>query len=258
MRRWLLRRRRQAAIVPGDRWSPLPGRGTTAEPLEIGGLAVTHRSFGVTAAGAGLNGARTGRVDVVDVVDTPSGPRALIGTVEAAGTAGRSTAAALVTAFRAGAGEAALPDVAVALDAALSRAGGDPAAAPVLMVEVRPQGDVTVVNCGHPEPLLLFAGHGAIPLRTTRGTAPLGRRPQPAGDEYHLQRGEAVFCFTSGVTEVRGDHGAVFDVVSRCRTAVGERLDAMAVADCVFADLFVHCHGAVERDASLLLLQRLH
>jgi hypothetical protein len=45
--------------------------------------------------------------------------------------------------------------------------------------------------------------------------------------------------------------------VTRCRAAVGETLDATAVVDCLFADLFVHFRGAVGHDASLLLLQRL-
>jgi len=256
VRRWLLRRRGQAAIAPGDRWPGPPVRNSTARPLEIGGLAVAHRSFGVTVAGDAAAGA--GGVDVVDVADTPYGPRALIGTVEAAGTAGRPGAAALVTAFRACVGEAALENVAAALDDAVSRTGGGtPPVAAVLLVEVRSRGDVTVVNCGHPEPVLLFAAGGAIPLRTTRGTAPLGRGPRPAPDEYHLQRGEAVFCFTAGATGARSPDGAVFDIVTRCRGAVGEVLEPTAVVDCVFADLFRHYGGAVDHEASLLLLQRL-
>jgi serine phosphatase RsbU (regulator of sigma subunit) len=208
----------------------------------------------VTGAGAATTGA--GPVDVVDVLHTAYGPRALIGTVEAEGTVGRLAAAALVTAFRAGAGDAAPEHVAASLEDALSRTAGEVASAGVLVVEVRPQGDVTVVNCGHPEPLLLFAGGGAIPLRTTRGTSPLGRSPQPARDDYHLQPGEGIFCFTAGVTGARGGSGAVFDVVTRCRAAVGATLDAGAVVDCVFADLFAHFGGAVEHDASLLLLER--
>jgi serine phosphatase RsbU (regulator of sigma subunit) len=213
-------------------------------------MAVAHRSFGVIVAGAGP-------VDVVDVVETAHGLRAVIGTVEAADTAARPVAAALVTAFRSCADEAAVEDVAAALDAAVSGMGGEAVSAAVLVVGVGAQGDATVVNCGHPEPLLLFAGGGAIPLRTTRGTAPLGRRPRPARDDYHLQRGEAVLCFTAGVTQARGGKGPVFDLVTRCRGAVGETLDATAVVDCVFADLFVHFGGAVGHDASLLLLHRL-
>jgi hypothetical protein len=255
VRRWLLRRRRTGAIAPGERPPAFPARNSTARPLEIGGLAIAHRSFGVTTGGGATTGA--GRVDVVDVVDSPFGPRALIGAVEGPGTAGRAGAAGLVTAFRACAGEAALDDVAVALDDAVARPGAGPVAAAVLLVEHPPQGDVSVVNRGHPDPLLLFAGGGAIPLRTTRGTAPLGRGPRPARDEYHLQRGEAVLCFTPGVTEARGGGGAVFDVVARCRGAVGEVLDATAVVDCLFADLFSHIGGTVEHDASLLLLHRL-
>jgi serine phosphatase RsbU (regulator of sigma subunit) len=225
--------------------------------LELGNVAVVHRSFGVTVCGGGSTGAAgAGPVDVVDVVETAYGPRALLATVEAAGTAGRAAAAGLVSAFRTCVGEAALEDVAAALDQTVARTSGAPVSAGALLTEVGPQGDVAVVNCGHPEPLLLYAAGGAIPLRTTRGTTALGRRPQPARDEYHLQRGEAVLCFSPGVTRAGGGDSGVFDVVTHCRRAVGDLLDPVAVADCVFRDLFVHFGGAVEHDASLLVLHR--
>jgi hypothetical protein len=174
VRRWPLRRRRPAAIAPTDRLAGLSAGRWAARPLELGGMAVAHRSFGVIVAGAGP-------VDVVDVVETAHGLRAVIGTVEAADTAARPVAAALVTAFRSCADEAAVEDVAAALDAAVSGMGGEAVSAAVLVVGVGAQGDATVVNCGHPEPLLLFAGGGAIPLRTTRGTAPLAAVPDRPG-----------------------------------------------------------------------------
>ncbi|GAB2677913.1 PP2C family protein-serine/threonine phosphatase [Thalassiella azotivora] len=102
--------------------------------------------------------------DMVEVVDTPTGVRVLVGDVRGKGVEAVRLTGAVVGAFREHAGRAPdLPALAWALDAAVQREGGPEDFVTALLVEVHDDGGVLVVSCGHPAPYLTGSTPGRAP-----------------------------------------------------------------------------------------------
>ena len=105
----------------------------------------------------------------------------------------------------------ALAELARTLDQAFLRfEPGDEDFATVVMVELRDDGGLTVVNCGHPPPLVVTRG-GLAPIRAAGlRAAGRARTRDPRPTELRLEPGDRLLLFTDGILESR-HAGRFFD-----------------------------------------------
>ena len=140
---------------------------------QVGQLAVAGRYVSASAA-ADIGG------DLYEALDTPYGVRMIIGDVRGKGIDAVRLASIVLGSYRHVAYERAdLRAIVADLDRAVARSVGDEDFVTAALVEER-GGTLTVVNCGHPAPLLLRRGR-VIPLDPPRPAPPLGFSPGGAG-----------------------------------------------------------------------------
>src|SRR6185436_18162961 len=136
---------------------------------KVGTLAVAGRYISAAAA-ADIGG------DLYEALDTPYGVRMIIGDVRGKGIDAVRLASLVLGAYRHVAYERSdLRDIVADLDRAVARSVGDEDFVTAAFVEER-GGTLTVVNCGHPAPLLLRRGR-VIALEPPRSAPPLGLGP---------------------------------------------------------------------------------
>ncbi|MEU6173482.1 PP2C family protein-serine/threonine phosphatase [Streptantibioticus parmotrematis] len=253
-----------------------------------------HRVGGFGVAGAYLpaqDGAQVGG-DLYDVLATPYGVRVVLGDVRGHGLPALATVAALLAGFREAAHEEPgldgvlrrlersmarhLRERAQADHPAAGRPGGGGQAtvgeefATVLLLQVRRDGTLTALNCGHPWPHRVRAAPGrpvrVTPLSCARPMAPLGvldpGAQRPRVQHGKLRPGEALFLHTDGAEDARDAAGEFFALPAALEHAAGnattgdgslapERLVA-AVRDA----LLRHAGGRPADDVALLALRR--
>lgn len=220
VRRALLRELRQVRRVAGAAQSvllrPLPPR--------IDGLNIAAAQLSADH-GASIGG------DLYEAIATEHGVRVVMGDVRGHGLGAIGTVAAVLGSFREAAhDEPELGGVLRRLERALGRhlcardraehlsAGLDPDSpaaeefVTVLLLEIRGDGEVHALNCGHPWPYLL--GRGRVrPLVRAEPLPPLGPFPLPPGLPAEpcgrLRPGEGLFLHTDGVEDARDTPGAV-------------------------------------------------
>ncbi|MER7752313.1 PP2C family protein-serine/threonine phosphatase [Kitasatospora sp. NPDC097643] len=182
-------------------------------PERLGPLRIAVR-YVAAAAEARIGG------DLYAVTDTRYGVRILLGDVQGHGLSAVETAADVLGVFREAARtEPDLGQLAERLDAALAARPGEGRFATALLLNAAPdRGPVSVVNCGHPNPLLRRAGrvrgleppYAAAPLGLlglTSGRYPVGRfDPQP---------GDLLLLHTDGVSEARDAGGRFYPLEER-------------------------------------------
>ncbi|MFF4407014.1 PP2C family protein-serine/threonine phosphatase [Streptomyces sp. NPDC001404] len=236
------------------------------------------RIDGITLAGVHLSaseGALMGG-DLYEVLATPHGVRLVMGDVRGHGIPAIATVAALLGSFRDAAhDEAELPDVLRRLERALQRHLSEKARtgppgpsetedfATVLLLEVRGEGHVAALNCGHPWPHHL--------TRTPEGTArvvalepgdplpPLGLFPLPARLPLvplpPLAPGEALVMHTDGAEDARDRAGRLFPLAGALADAVRSApLVPAAIVERVKAALLRHTRGLLADDFALLAI----
>ncbi|MPY60244.1 PP2C family protein-serine/threonine phosphatase [Streptomyces spongiae] len=262
-RRVLLRELRQTRRGAGA------ARSTLLRPLpaRIDGLATAAAQLPADP-GAAVGG------DLYDVIATDHGVRVVMGDVRGHGRGATGTVAALLGSFR----EVVHDEVELAcvlrrLDRALARhlreratVGPDTEAqvaeefVTVLLLEIRRDGELRALNCGHPWPYLLSDGHvrhltGADPL------PPLGPFPLPTElppvDCGRLRPGEALFLHTDGVTDARDGQGRFFPLLATLSEVVRttSRISPHTVLRTVLTALLRHAGGAPTDDIALLVLR---
>ncbi|WP_078862440.1 PP2C family protein-serine/threonine phosphatase [Streptomyces sp. NRRL F-5123] len=145
----------------------------------------------------------------------------------------------------------------------------EPAAAPVtagflerfvtaVVVDVAPGGgSISIVNCGHPPPILLHRGE-VLPLESAHPAVPLGLgdlTPETQQlDTYDLAVGDVLLLYTDGVIEARDDDGAFYPLTERLVHWSG-----LAPADlltALTADLARHVGSRLGDDVAVVALQR--
>lgn len=145
--------------------------------------------------------------DLVEVLDTRHGVRALVGDVRGKGMEAVRLAGRVLGSFREHAWTAAdLPTLAGTLDSAVRRDAGPEDFVTAALVEVHDDGTVLVVTCGHPAPFL--AGPGPV-----RGPAvevdvdpapPLGLLDAlPEATALMLEDNQRLVVVTDGLLEAR-------------------------------------------------------
>jgi serine phosphatase RsbU (regulator of sigma subunit) len=178
----------------------------------VGPLAVAGRYISATAT-AVIGG------DLYEALDTPYGVRMIIGDVRGKGLDAVRLASIVLGSYRHVAYER--PDlgaVVADLDRAVSRSVGDEDFVTAAVVEER-GGTLTIINCGHPAPLLLRRGE-VIPLEPPASAPPLGFMPCPVPRVERLEPGDRLLLYTDGLAEARRD-GEFFPTAARAWRLLG-------------------------------------
>ncbi len=245
----------------------------------------------LAVAGDYLSSSRGARIggDLYEVLATPYGVRVILGDVRGHGLSAVGTVAALLGCFREAAyDEAELTGVLRKLDRALGRhlrersraehpaAGPDEPQAPVaeefatvLLLELAADGELSVLNCGHPWPHLIDVTPASAPwiepLTTAEAMPPLGVldavAARPALHQARLRPGQTLFLHTDGADEARDAARAFFPLAealgtaARYATADGV-LDPGLLVSATRAALMEHVDGRLSDDVALLALAR--
>ena len=118
-------------------------------------------------------------------------------------------------------------------------------------------GVLTLIDLGHPRPLLLRAAGGSEVVDCTP-SLPLGLRGgEPARARVQLAPGDAVLFYTDGITDARGPDGERFgeaQLAQRARELVAEGRAHSEVLRVLVAEALDHQGGKAEDDATTVLL----
>lgn len=82
------------------------------------------------------------------------------------------------------------------------------------------------INCGHPPPLIVDAGGGAVNELVEEGTYPLGLFDRDRAFhrvEHHVEPGQRVLLYSDGIAEHRDDAGDLFGTENITRTLMACR-----------------------------------
>jgi hypothetical protein len=212
---------------------------------QVGALAVAGRYISATAA-ADIGG------DLYEALDTPYGVRIIIGDVRGKGLDAVRLASIVLGSYRHVAYERAdLKAIVADLDRAVARSVGDEDFVTAALVEER-GGTLTIVNCGHPAPLLLRRGQ-VIPLEPPAPAPPLGFMPEVKARVERLEPGDRLLLFTDGLGEARRE-GEFFPTADRAWRLLGHGTvgDGLASLETALVDWV---HGRLEDDIALVLLE---
>jgi Stage II sporulation protein E (SpoIIE) len=212
---------------------------------QLGALAVAGRYISATAA-ADIGG------DLYEALDTPYGVRIIIGDVRGKGLDAVRLASIVLGSYRHVAYERAdLRAIVADLDRAVARSVGDEDFVTAALVEER-GGTLTIVNCGHPAPLLLRRGK-VIALDPPAPAPPLGFMPVARPRVERLEPGDRLLLFTDGLGEARRD-GEFFPTADRAWRLLGHGTvgDGLASLETALVDWV---HGQLDDDIALVLLE---
>jgi serine phosphatase RsbU (regulator of sigma subunit) len=223
---------------------PVP---TRAGPMRI---AVSYTS---AVAAARIGG------DLYEVAPAAQSTRVIIGDVQGKGLEAVETAALVVGAFREAApDEAKLAEVGQRLERALNRRLEGEEFITAVLVEVDDDEHcVTLLNYGHPAPLLLCAD-GTVMLAEPPQTAPplglAGLGPdRPVPYSISLHPGDQMLLYTDGVTEARNGGGVFYPLAERI--SLLRHSDPEQALAAVRRDLEDYVSGPLKDDAAMLLLR---
>ncbi|WP_338776702.1 PP2C family protein-serine/threonine phosphatase [Streptomyces sp. DG1A-41] len=228
-------------------------------PSHIDGLDVAAAQMSAER-GAAIGG------DLYEVVATEYGVRAVMGDVRGHGIGAFGTVAAVLGSFREAAhDENDLGRVLHRLERALARhlrqehpAGAAEEFVTLLLVEIRADGGMAALNCGHPWPYRL-SDAGVDQLAPADPYPPLGLFPLPTelstvGLGY-LEHGDALFLCTDGAQDARDARGRFFPLPNALTSAVREGAwSSQAILSRVSTALLDHTRGAPADDIALMVL----
>ncbi|MGI5271882.1 PP2C family protein-serine/threonine phosphatase [Nonomuraea sp. CA-218870] len=196
--------------------------------------------------------------DLYEVVTTPHGVRLLIGDVQGKGLTAVETAAWVLGAFREAAYDMSeLNEVGERLEASLGRHLSGETFVTAILAQVH-EDEISLLNFGHPAPLLIRADGKLFPVEPPEESLPLGLaalaegRPKP--HRVAFGEGDQILLFTDGVIEARDPGGAFYPLADR--TDLLRADDPQEALDALRADLIEHVGGPLPDDAAMLLLRR--
>lgn len=220
-------------------------------PPQIGPAEVAVRY--VSAA----TGARVGG-DFYEAVPVKDGMRAVVGDVRGNGLAAVQMAGALVGAFRgADHDNLSLQQLVSAIEMTFQRMRpSEEDFATALLVELRCDGSIEVISCGHPAPWVLGGGAARPTVRRlepTQPRPPIGFDPVPSSTFHSFERGERLLLYTDGITDVRDGHGAWFDLERAAAAMVG--MAPTEGVDWLETELRRFNGGKIGDDVTLLVIE---
>jgi hypothetical protein len=138
----------------------------------------------------------------------------------------------------------------------------------IISVPLEAGGEATIVNCGHPAPLLLDGARGVVTLLDAIPSAlPLGLLDLGDGSlcpvPLRPAAGDRLLLYTDGVTEARDRQGRQFPLAERMAALAGQwplqaarrpDIAGAGLLKAIQADLLRHTGGSLADDASLLLI----
>ena len=212
---------------------------------QVGGLSVAARYISSTAT-AEIGG------DLYEAIDTPFGARMIIGDVRGKGLDAVRLASIVLGSYRHVAFERSdLRAIVADLDRAVARNVGDEDFVTAALLEER-GGTLTIVNCGHPAPLLLRRGQ-VIPLEPPAPAPPLGFMPVARPRVERLEPGDRLLLFTDGLGEARRE-GEFFPTAERAWRLLGHGTVGDGLAS-LEAALVEWVQGHLDDDIALVLLE---
>ncbi|SDL03029.1 PP2C family protein-serine/threonine phosphatase [Streptomyces indicus] len=251
-----------AAVMRQRRESELASVRTIAEVAQRVLLRPVPRSAGplriAVSYTSAVAEARIGG-DLYEVVVSPHGVvRVIVGDVQGKGLEAVETAALVLGAFREAAHEEPdLTSVGDRLERAVRRELQGEKFVTAILAEVTDAHTITLLNYGHPAPMIVRPdGTTAFP-EPPRYALPLGlglhgvEGPQPYATDF--APGDQVLLYTDGVTETRDRTGAFYPLGEQAFLL--KEPDPQAALDAVRADLVEHADGPLHDDAAMLLLR---
>ncbi len=222
-------------------------QGAVLSPLgpQVGPLAVAGRYISASAA-ADIGG------DLYEALDTSYGVRMIIGDVRGKGLEAVRLASIVLGSYRHVAYERSdLRTIVADLDRAVSRSVGDEDFVTIAIAEER-GGTLTIVNCGHPAPMLLRRGV-VIPLEPPSHAPPLGFMPAVKTRVDRLEPGDRILLYTDGLAEARRD-GEFFPIGERAWGLLGHGTVSDGLASLESA-LTAWVGGKLDDDIALVLME---
>nr|WP_239075274.1 PP2C family protein-serine/threonine phosphatase [Planosporangium flavigriseum] len=212
---------------------------------QLGQLSIAARYISASAA-ADIGG------DLYEALDTPYGVRMIIGDVRGKGLDAVRLASIVLGSYRHIAYERAdLRAIVADLDRAVARSVGDEDFVTAALVEER-GGTLTIVNCGHPPPMLLRRGE-VIELTPPVSAPPLGFMPVVRPRVERLEPGDRLLFYTDGLAEARRD-GEFFPTAGRAWRLLGHGTVADGLASLESA-LIEWVRGQLDDDIALVLME---
>lgn len=179
---------------------------------QVGALTLAVRYVSASAE-ADIGG------DLYEALETPYGVRLVIGDVRGKGLDAVRLASTVLGSYRHVAHERAdLRAVVADLDRAVARSVGYEDFVTAAVVEER-GGQLTILNCGHPPPLLLRRGK-VISLDPPAPAPPLGFLPVARPRVDRLEPGDRLLLYTDGLAEARRE-GEFFPLSERAWAILG-------------------------------------
>ncbi|MEX2970668.1 PP2C family protein-serine/threonine phosphatase [Streptomyces sp. C184] len=196
--------------------------------------------------------------DLYEVVTSPAGVRIIVGDVQGKGLEAVESAAVVLGAFREAAhDEPDLPAVGERVERALNRHLAGERFVTAVLAEIGDGPQATLLNFGHPAPLVVRPA-GAVAFAAPPDRAlPLGLTLQGAGAPapyaVPFAPGDQMLFYTDGVTEARDAAGRFYPLDERA--ALLKDPDPEAALRSVREDLVDHAEGPLHDDAAMLLVR---
>ncbi|WP_349256499.1 PP2C family protein-serine/threonine phosphatase [Streptomyces sp.] len=196
--------------------------------------------------------------DLYEVVASPDGVRVIVGDVQGKGLEAVETAALVLGAFREAAhDEPDLQRVGARIERAVDRELQGEKFVTAVLAEVSGDRSVTLLNYGHPAPVVVRpdgAVHFAAP---PRNALPLGLgihgADAPRPYETDFTPGDQLLLYTDGVTEARDRTNRFYPLAERA--VLLKDPDPETALQTLRRDLVQHVEGPLHDDAAMLLLR---
>jgi serine phosphatase RsbU (regulator of sigma subunit)/anti-sigma regulatory factor (Ser/Thr protein kinase) len=191
--------------------------------------------------------------DLYEVTKRDGAVRLLIGDVRGKGLEAVRVATIVLGEFRAAAADIDdLTRVARQIDRRVRSYLGDEDFVTALIADLNDDGTYTLVNCGHPSPLLAAATGGVSELFTPVAV-PLGLGVDPVAVTGTLNADDRLLLFTDGLIEARDTAGRFVDLMKVTAPLVSAPLDE--VLDEIVASVQTETGGPLADDLALLVAE---